>query len=522
MSIKGFSVNGSVQKYEFSALENISEITQFATPEMFGAKGDGVTDDTAAITAMFESGFHVFVFSKKTYNVAGITAPNLKDAVIIGNGATLNNIRTDAGNQLNYSHAFMLTNDEHTRTAEEHNGFLEIFGLTFNMHGSDFTNYNNTYPDANQILSLTMYDSVHIHDCNFLDSFMGAIQTWGCRKVCVEKCYFKDIGNESAEASGSHVRNCVSAFATCYGNSSSLHVDCDNVVFKDNKVDRADFACSQRAFPYTEVSGNYFLNTKYFDEDFPGWDGHNYSDTLAVVKNNVSYQSGCAYTYSVSTPTNKHHVIICDNVMKAQTGMPFVICSKAGTGSLVSVVVENNDVICDVSTYTGSLTAWAVIQAIRTTIANNRIKTFFSTVFDLNAGSGNVGNFVVNDNIIEADNATRIIQAVYGNLVAQNNKASTSAANASFIHSQGAGYNICCKNNEANTSKFIQMQKVGGTYEGGVVIAEGNIASANANFYNSLSATDIDIVSTHYNIVKSGLLNLPTATVKSTADNITA
>ena len=49
-----------------------NEINEMAvTPEMFGAKGDGETDDTTAINDMFDSGYKKFMFGNKTYLVDG-------------------------------------------------------------------------------------------------------------------------------------------------------------------------------------------------------------------------------------------------------------------------------------------------------------------------------------------------------------------------------------------------------------------------------------------------------------------
>lgn len=59
----------------------------FVTPEQFGAVGNGVVDDTAAITAAFNSGFPVALIKGKNYYVTSIevTTPLL----VYGNGATI-------------------------------------------------------------------------------------------------------------------------------------------------------------------------------------------------------------------------------------------------------------------------------------------------------------------------------------------------------------------------------------------------------------------------------------------------
>lgn len=65
----------SVQDHSLTSEKLVVGTLNFVTPEMFGAIGDGVTDDTTAINAMLVSGFTNYVF-EKTYRIAStITFP---------------------------------------------------------------------------------------------------------------------------------------------------------------------------------------------------------------------------------------------------------------------------------------------------------------------------------------------------------------------------------------------------------------------------------------------------------------
>ena len=49
----------------------ISNMMYYATPEMFGAKGDGITDDFEAFQAAFDNGYNVICGKNKVYNLVG-------------------------------------------------------------------------------------------------------------------------------------------------------------------------------------------------------------------------------------------------------------------------------------------------------------------------------------------------------------------------------------------------------------------------------------------------------------------
>jgi len=68
-----------------NAIDSFVEI--YATPEQFGAVGDGITDDTNAFNSAILNGKNIALDSEKIYSIGNIS--DIENIEIIGNGATL-------------------------------------------------------------------------------------------------------------------------------------------------------------------------------------------------------------------------------------------------------------------------------------------------------------------------------------------------------------------------------------------------------------------------------------------------
>lgn len=80
--------DGSLTEAKFSAALAVKSIKEYVTPEMFGAVGDGVTDDSAALQAMIDSGKPVFAIDQsKTYLIDNtLVIPRLsQNFTLLGN-----------------------------------------------------------------------------------------------------------------------------------------------------------------------------------------------------------------------------------------------------------------------------------------------------------------------------------------------------------------------------------------------------------------------------------------------------
>ena len=135
----------------------------------FGAVGDGVTDDTAAIALAFNSGAATVVFPAAVYaTTAPVVATNPALDYVIGQGATLKSISSGLA-----SLKYIL--DFGTNSIP-----VNISGLTFTVDAVDtaastlaITWHGGTFPYSfkNYQGGLSAVEGSHIHDCKFINLF---------------------------------------------------------------------------------------------------------------------------------------------------------------------------------------------------------------------------------------------------------------------------------------------------------------------------------------------------------------
>lgn len=149
----------------------------YVTPEMYGAIGDGVADDTSAIRSAFATGKNVAFGNGKTYKITASLNVDESGQIVgahySGNGCTILH---------NQSNAFCLSS-----AAAKGLKQCVIEGFSFSSTGKTYSGiYVNSIAGSNYIKEVT------IRNCLFNGQNMGIYL--GGYRVKISECYFKNCG----------------------------------------------------------------------------------------------------------------------------------------------------------------------------------------------------------------------------------------------------------------------------------------------------------------------------------------
>lgn len=238
----------------------VEKITNYVTPEMFGAIGDGITDDSAAIQKAIDSNCPVS-FENKTYLCKSIITKYSDNVILIGKGQTVLkwNITTTEG--LHTGQGMFSDDGYDSTTPYKRIGNVYLEGIIFDGNGENIQDFPVTdilglcifYGRNNIVVKNTVFKNCH---CDGL--FAGGIG----HSVEITNSVFKKLGLYSP--TGSSSRNAMSLSRTMWdrkeeaivGVTTPLHATISNCFFSDI----ADEVCRIDGFNIVALKDSSFEN----------------------------------------------------------------------------------------------------------------------------------------------------------------------------------------------------------------------------------------------------------------------
>ncbi len=237
--------NTIVRTDEFNSKVDTYLSEKYVTPEMFGAVGDGVTDDTQAIQTALDTGKEVR-FSNKTYCVLNLVINN--SVRLIGDtGATIKRlpitfIDYDDGNITDWSKRDVTNLIGTGQVNAISNTVDEVYieNIVFDGNRDNLTGNTWTTSGTWHNLFMTNIDKFTIKNCEIINSVQDGLQMLAIKNSLVTSCQFINCGSKDENDTVSGTRNAITV-APYYRQYNHLAEDSctiENCIF-DNPSDES-------------------------------------------------------------------------------------------------------------------------------------------------------------------------------------------------------------------------------------------------------------------------------------------
>lgn len=373
----------TVQDHSLSIEKMVVGTLGYVTPEMFGAKGDGVTDDTQAFIECVKSNRVIKI--DKSYKIGSITfAEKLCNVQFVGYGGSIN--------------GSMSFNDVEN----------------FNFDKVDFV---STFKGS--ILSFSKVNGLVVSNCLFSNSD----SEWGDANSSL---IYVNNGTENAIK---HITIKDSRFTTNYSVNQNNNFKCAIKIFNSN----TDLFYSN----FINITGNTF-----FDSAFIGVECRTLSDVIISnnifddIKNTNTYGNplvSCASTYNTTISDNIFNKLNCGIEI---TGNDFsvlgnVFKNKVGTDGWIITTGEIDRAIIDNNIFNYGKISLGIndVETNDIVFSNNKSKGFAIEI-----GGTGVKGLVIRDNVMTgSDFHLYAVNYTVSNVTIMNNIFSSDIGTSSLI-----------------------------------------------------------------------------------------
>lgn len=262
-------LDGSLTESKFTDTLKLHTLKDYVTPQMYGAKGDGITDDSEAFKSALQSNLPLFV-PKGTYIVSNVEVPAYKEIVGSGNYSTI------ILNKIAGSKTFIFNKDSYyasisnMRIAEsigdsnEHTVSIDIDYTGHSEYPQDInvTIQNMTFGSCNNAIYLhNNARGCSITDCRFEGSKLWAIRCDGTDNF-INECDIHNSVNGMLLGSNNLVTNVKIWYIddlALYINGSHNIITGLSIQNSQNGIDFVDYASSNNIC--FEMDGNGIFQT---------------------------------------------------------------------------------------------------------------------------------------------------------------------------------------------------------------------------------------------------------------------
>lgn len=320
------------------------KVQTFATPEMYGAVGDGVHNDTMSMNACFGDNEVIVMPIGKNYFVDYIDIVK-KNTHIYGNNSTLkfnSHRQGNIGDTVNIHKSELLSNRlAYKNDSNIQMGSFIVENLNVNGNSGYFTNYSdysNTY-NMFMCIQLYNYENVVIKNCKFFNTIQDAVHLHNANSIVITNNTFENIAN------GERVKN-MKGSANALTVSGLLN---SRAVISNNTFEFVWNECA-RIDDYSSVEFTNNIINHCYQYGLEIFIHNAYEERIFVISNNNVNELRDTFVHldaSQSVASNANFYVENNKVkgIGAKTFAAENVPIKLYEGSFINAPLENGDLV---------------------------------------------------------------------------------------------------------------------------------------------------------------------------------